>query len=703
MEKLKYIKIEHQDGTLSENVPIGVDANNVDVGNEDLSTKLDRLDANDTSYSNSITNLNFSVNNLQSQVSGLASGSPAGVYATVAALTSADPDHNKIYVVAADGHWYYYNNGWQNGGIYQAAEDSENIESLNSLSENLFVTVLDETFEGDESGYIRNYRPFNIKTGAIYRVEINIENFHANATSESVFSLRTTLRNQNTSASIKDLIYAFDYDEISESLGEHIFYYIPTQPLSWWYIYSKVNGVYKYNIKIKELISDYKTITNNNFSIVNKIIKSGFNKISNFKVTSSEETQAGIQRIFLPYNFKKDKKYLINVKFNRYIGTVSTTFSLKTTLEDDKDTVVNTIDIYDFSLSDVNKKISTFDGENCLYLYTPSSNAYYLYLYLNLLSNYLDYDIEVDIYTQFENEEVGNFVYNGPSIKLNKNNFDCNLDMTITTPTSEAVQGMAIFDNKLFQLQHKGILNIYDFENKNSVPLATCNLETYSATGNHANCCNFSNKYYQGNTIPLLYIVGGNSGEVMECDVENIILTENNGTYTATSQLVQIITLDQSGFESAGYVPYWGWSCWLTSPDNKYLYYFGAKYRTNGSMDQYYDDNRYIITKFNYPDLSNSNVTLTANDVLDQFTTPYEINVTQGGTLYDNKIYYSFGFGTTTYPARIGVWDLRTRSYTNLIELSNTPVSTQEPEDLYVYNDSLYLMTGSKKLYKLDF
>ena len=31
MDKLKYVKIENDDGSLSENIPIGVDAKNVDV------------------------------------------------------------------------------------------------------------------------------------------------------------------------------------------------------------------------------------------------------------------------------------------------------------------------------------------------------------------------------------------------------------------------------------------------------------------------------------------------------------------------------------------------------------------------------------------------------------------------------------------------------------------------------------------------
>ena len=43
------------------------------------------------------------------EVAAVASGSPAGVYATVAVLTTADPDHSKIYVVTADNIKRKYN------------------------------------------------------------------------------------------------------------------------------------------------------------------------------------------------------------------------------------------------------------------------------------------------------------------------------------------------------------------------------------------------------------------------------------------------------------------------------------------------------------------------------------------------------------------------------------------------------------------
>ena len=49
-------------------------------------------------------------------------GAPSGVYATAAALAAANPDHDSVYLVLADGKWYYWNSSaWAAGGMYQAS------------------------------------------------------------------------------------------------------------------------------------------------------------------------------------------------------------------------------------------------------------------------------------------------------------------------------------------------------------------------------------------------------------------------------------------------------------------------------------------------------------------------------------------------------------------------------------------------------
>lgn len=98
------------------------------------------------------------VDNLISTVSA----SPKGTYATVAALTSAIPAGNSnIYLVTADGKWYFWNgSAWTAGGVYQAtgvvdrsitsskinykAIDIEHLniveQSTNLINENKFTT-----------------------------------------------------------------------------------------------------------------------------------------------------------------------------------------------------------------------------------------------------------------------------------------------------------------------------------------------------------------------------------------------------------------------------------------------------------------------------------------------------------------------------------------------------------------------------------
>ena len=65
---------------------------------------------------------------VDTQIASVASGSPKALFATLALLqsdTNANTTDGKksIYVVAADGKWYYWNgSAWTAGGTYQATE-----------------------------------------------------------------------------------------------------------------------------------------------------------------------------------------------------------------------------------------------------------------------------------------------------------------------------------------------------------------------------------------------------------------------------------------------------------------------------------------------------------------------------------------------------------------------------------------------------
>lgn len=83
------------------------------------------------------------IDNLDSQIESLANGSPKGVYDTVDDLNLAfSTGDTNVYLVKADGNWYYWNGtAWTAGGVYQSTNantilitdtgnlyDSENVE-----------------------------------------------------------------------------------------------------------------------------------------------------------------------------------------------------------------------------------------------------------------------------------------------------------------------------------------------------------------------------------------------------------------------------------------------------------------------------------------------------------------------------------------------------------------------------------------------
>ena len=124
MDKIKYVKLEQPDGSYSDNIPLAVDADHVDVNGNTLTNVLgNKAD-------------NADIDNLQSQINSLASGSPL-----VASSVSEMTDTTRVYVNTTNGHWYYYNGTeWTDGGVYQASEDSDTLTNLkNSISEKLLL------------------------------------------------------------------------------------------------------------------------------------------------------------------------------------------------------------------------------------------------------------------------------------------------------------------------------------------------------------------------------------------------------------------------------------------------------------------------------------------------------------------------------------------------------------------------------------
>lgn len=146
---------------------------NLDV-QEEINQKLDKMvedgtltnlikgyvDPYITAQNEEISNFKIEVNSdltsIHNQVSSLASGSPAGVYSTTAALIEANPKTG-VYIVTADGHIYSWTKDGDSAidlGVYQATGNSDDL--------NYIINITD--FGNITSGKYINYSTGNFGT-----------------------------------------------------------------------------------------------------------------------------------------------------------------------------------------------------------------------------------------------------------------------------------------------------------------------------------------------------------------------------------------------------------------------------------------------------------------------------------------------------------------------------------------------------------
>lgn len=168
----------------------------------------------------------------------------------------------------------------------------------------------------------------------------------------------------------------------------------------------------------------------------------------------------------------------------------------------------------------------------------------------------------------------------------------------------------------------------------------------------------------------------------------------------------------------------WGWPASFvdSDPTEKTIgkfYLHSARFRTTekweglnkeiyGDKDfNYYKDNAYIVTEFDLPELPESEaefgrtVTLYPSNITDQFETEFDIYFTQGGTLYQGKIYYPFGnggaYGSTTANG-IRIFDLEQERIVARLDLSADRIGmgAKEPECCCIYKGMLAFSSAKK-------
>ena len=166
--KIKKLKQMQPNGQLSDYIDIGADAKNIDMENGNtIEEELDSLKTKNLNQDNSISDL-------QNKVKSLASGSPL-----VANSVSEMTDTSRIYVNTTNGHWYYYNGtNWSDGGVYQAAVDSNSIEFLIKTNDALDLQYDNEFNKNDVTlGYIPTG---NVNSSTINDFSANANGFYFN-------------------------------------------------------------------------------------------------------------------------------------------------------------------------------------------------------------------------------------------------------------------------------------------------------------------------------------------------------------------------------------------------------------------------------------------------------------------------------------------------------------------------------------------
>lgn len=279
-----------------------------------------------------------------------------------------------------------------------------------------------------------------------------------------------------------------------------------------------------------------------------------------------------------------------------------------------------------------------------------------------------------------------------------------------------SAQGMAIWEDKAYILYNTGVCAVYDLKTRRSEPLAQFPLGSYN-NGiptkdylNHANSCMFSDIHYRGNPIPLLYVVIGSGigededGFYYRCAVENIVrIVDKQGKESYTAETIQVISYRSGNEEKYGYErPCWGCPSFLIDCQAESLYIFSARYRTKYGYVPEGKANTYIISKFHLPKYSDGNkIQLRAENIIDQFSVESDVMFTQGGTIADGKLYYTFGCPCIQYPVVIMVFDLEKRKLYRQVRNLDQAFRNEEIECCDFYDGKFLCNTSAGSLFEV--
>lgn len=274
-------------------------------------------------------------------------------------------------------------------------------------------------------------------------------------------------------------------------------------------------------------------------------------------------------------------------------------------------------------------------------------------------------------------------------------------------------QGMAIEGDRAFILYDTGVCAVFDLVTRDPRPVSVFPLGSYNKGKptpdylNHANSCMFGPAHWGDNPLPLLYVTIGTGigydedGYFYRCAVENVQQREDGSYY---SQTVQTICYRPEGTLPEGIVsPCWGCPAFMVDKDEAALYIFSARYRTKRGCVPEGEHNAYIITKFPLPDPARDGmIHLGPEDILDQFVVPSDVLFTQGGTIHNGKLYYTFGYPKGGYPLQILIFDLQRKTLYGQVDNLTEAFRKEEIECCGIYRNRLLCNTCDGSIFALE-
>ena len=216
-------------------------------------------------------------------------------------------------------------------------------------------------------------------------------------------------------------------------------------------------------------------------------------------------------------------------------------------------------------------------------------------------------------------------------------------------------------------------------------------------------------------------------------NAENDVLTNMYDAATGKFMYVSGNGYDAAkGYQKVG----WGWPAWLvdsnpTADTEGKIYIKSARFRTTRAYEplnketygigNYFDGgNAYIVTEFNMPALPASEkdaaygatVTLYTKDIQDQFEVEYDYGFTQGGTMYQGRIYFSYGNGKNADASNaayakyvtnaIQVIDIASEKIIAKLDITGTNMGgAREPECCSIWNGELMLGMNGPQGYEM--